>query len=194
MTSSGATTGNDQLFGGKGNDKAYGGTGNDGLSGDVGNDKMEGGDGNDALDGGDGDDGLLGGAGLDLLNAGAGNDDLDGGDGKDQLFGGDGDDDLTGGTGDDDMTGGAGADRFNFLSFTSGRDTIHDFIVGVDKLVISMSAYGFTTVQDIIDNYTSSSGGDTQIDLSKNGDDFPRIILLDVANTNGLAGSIELAP
>jgi Ca2+-binding RTX toxin-like protein len=74
-------------------------------------------DGNDTLIGGDGNDTLIGGAGDDLLIGGAGNDLLIGGDGNDTLV------------------GGLGSDRF-FLSLNSGTDTILDFEIGKDLLVL----------------------------------------------------------
>jgi Ca2+-binding RTX toxin-like protein len=171
------TDGDDTILGKAGNDKLYGKDGNDKLKGDSGNDKLFGDDGNDFLYGGSGKDKLLGGLGDDLLD------------------GGEGDDTLNGGEGDDSMDGGAGRDTFLFETLSSGRDEIHNFEIGVDKIVIDASAYGFEgmTVLEFISNYVSSSGGDSAIDLSGNGDDFPRIILYGVDNGFDLEGSIVLA-
>jgi len=43
------------------------------------------------------------------------------------------------------LTGGAGADRFVFdtlLNASTNRDTITDFVVGTDKVVLSQSIFG----------------------------------------------------
>ena len=68
---------------------------------------------------------------------------IDGGAGVDTLLGSSGADALYGGAGRDVQTGGAGADRF-VLSLTtdsraaSGIDEITDFVVGADKLDLSL--------------------------------------------------------
>ncbi len=46
-------------------------------------------------------------------------------------------------------------------------------------------------MQDVLDN-CSSSGGDSAIDLSKTGADFPRVILLGLDDYNKLANDIVL--
>ena len=97
---------------------------------------------------------------------------------------------MVGGTGDDFMTGGAGADSFVFAK-GSGRDFVLDFTDNVDTIFIDGSDFGFNSVQEILDNCTSS-GGDSAIDLSKNGDDAPRIILLGLDDYNKLANDIVL--
>ena len=138
---------------------------------------MQGGTGNDRLTGGEGDDILLGEQGIDILN---------GGNGIDRLVGGDGNDFLT---------GGAGADHFTFVvsaagTVASGRDDVMDFEDDVDTIYIDKD-FGFATVQDVLDN-CSSSGGDSAIDLSKNGDDVPRIVLYGLDDYNKLANDIVL--
>ncbi|EIM25504.1 M10 family metallopeptidase [Microvirga lotononidis] len=79
-----------------------------------------GGSGNDSLTGNDGANSLKGGAGADKLNGLGGADILDGGAGADTL------------------TGGAGADIFDFKSVNdslpNSRDTIQDFMRGVDHI------------------------------------------------------------
>jgi Ca2+-binding RTX toxin-like protein len=60
---------------------------------------------------------------------------LNGDDGNDILYGGKGDDLLTGGLGIDTLIGGMGVDKF-LLSTNSGTDTITDFEVGKDLLVL----------------------------------------------------------
>ncbi len=90
--------------------------------------------GDDVVFGGAGGDSLTGGDGYDRLYGGADNDTLDGGAGADK---------LKGDTGDDTLTGGAGADHFVFAAYASegsgfsGHDTITDFNVAEDKLLIT---------------------------------------------------------
>ncbi len=115
----------------------------DTINGTGEQDVLDGGWGNDVLNGLGGNDKLTGGLGNDTLNGGAGTDTLIGGDGKDVLIGGDGNDILIGGDDMDIMTGGAGADIFRFEvkgdSLTSSsRDVITDFVVGQDKIDLSM--------------------------------------------------------
>jgi serralysin len=59
---------------------------------------------------------------------------LDGGGSNDTLSGGAGADRLLGGAGLDSLTGGADADTFVFTSVFDGRDTITDFVSGIDRL------------------------------------------------------------
>lgn len=170
----------DKLYGGLGDDFLRGGAGNDLLLGDAGNDRLYGDEGLDSLKGGIGDDRLFGGAGKDSLVGNVGND---------RLFGEIGNDFLSGGDGDDDLYGGGGKDKFEF-NVGSGRDIIYDFKDNIDTLYIDRD-FGFTSVAQVLD-YASSSGGDSAIDLSKNGDDSPRIILLGLDNANKLADDIVL--
>ena len=85
----------------------------------------------------------------------AGNDTLIGGKGVDILIGGVGDDQLVGGRGNDVLIGKAGADQFLFDSGKSfkrkdfGRDTIRDFVVGTDKIVLAQTTFGDITANDI---------------------------------------------
>ncbi|NJS11979.1 MAG: hypothetical protein HC789_17185 [Microcoleus sp. CSU_2_2] len=120
------TNDDDILTGGSGNDVLMGMRGNDYLDGTLGNDSLFGGKGNDILLGGGGDDALFGGRGADILN---------GGDGNDILLAGKGNDLLTGGLGTDTLTGGNGNDKF-LLATNAGTDTITDFEVGKDLLVL----------------------------------------------------------
>ena len=153
-------TGNDTLEGGRGADTAEGGLGDDGLSGGLGADLLLGGRGNDVLDGGEGADTIdggadndqaIGGAGDDSLFGASGNDSLDGGDGndtlaggaqRDTLAGGDGQDRLVGGDGQDRLVGGADADVFVLGGTTASRDTIADFVSGLDSLEVSLALFG----------------------------------------------------
>jgi Ca2+-binding RTX toxin-like protein len=87
-------------------------------------------------------------SGNDLLFGGNGADFLSGNLGNDTIYGEDGNDILTGGSGDDWLFGGDGADSFTFQSnrpFQAddfGLDTIGDFQAGVDKLILSQTAFG----------------------------------------------------
>ncbi|MEG3944189.1 S8 family serine peptidase, partial [Microcoleus sp. w2-18aC4] len=107
-------------------DRILGTNGDDTLTGDSPNNVLLGLRGNDSLDGAVGNDTLFG---------GKGNDTLLGSSGDDVLFGNRGDDLLNGGLGSDSLTGGNGVDKF-LLSTNSGTDTITDFEVGKDLLVL----------------------------------------------------------
>ena len=99
-------------------------------------------DGNDIIRGGPGDDGLNGGPGNDTLN-------------------GDGDSDLLiGDEGDDTMDGGLGFDFFTFAS-GSGVDTILNFSLVEDIVVISTGLNGseIATEQDILDILQDTPSG-----------------------------------
>ncbi|MEQ1578311.1 MAG: calcium-binding protein [Hyphomicrobium sp.] len=155
------------------------------LAGTAGNDQLIGLGGNDTLTGKAGDDRLDGGSGKDKLLGGAGNDTLKGGSGNDTLNGGSDGGDFEH---HDTLFGGAGADRFYF-SAGGGRDDIMDFQDNVDTIYISKSY--FSTIQDVLDN-CSSSGGDSAIDLSGTGADSPRIVLYGLDDYNKLADDIVL--
>jgi large repetitive protein len=157
-----ADLGDDQVLGGDGNDFIEGGQGGDLIDGGAGNDTIDGGSENDAVKGGDGADVITGGAGSDALqgNAGddalignadadvldgcSGNDSLTGGDGNDTLYGGSGNDVLDGGLGNDLISGGAGTDRIT-LAAANGVDTVVNFTLGEDTLVLT----GGLTVEQI---------------------------------------------
>jgi serralysin len=153
------------------------------LIGTVNIDQLYGGGGNDTLKGLASNDLLVGGLGNDLLLGGAGNDTLKGGTGNDILNGG-----SDGGQfpNVDHLFGGAGADKFIFGP-GGGRDDIMDFQDNVDTIFISKQY--FTTVRQVLNN-CSSSGGDSAIDLSKNGDDSPRIVLYNLDDFHKLANDI----
>ena len=124
----------DGMSGGDGADIINGGGGFDNISGDQGRDLLIGDGGFDALNGGSGSDRLLGGAGRDTLKGDGGNDRLAGQKGKDTLIGG---------RGDDSLTGGGGKDTFQFRK-GHGNDTITDFTIGVDKVIIGLGANRFS--------------------------------------------------
>ncbi|MEG4349709.1 calcium-binding protein, partial [Microcoleus sp. LAD1_D3] len=127
--------GNDLLFGLDGNDWMNGNQGNDLTDGGIGDDTLYGGKGFDTLTGGAGNDFLSGNRGEDILIGEKGDDTLYGGQGNDILLGGQGNDFLSGDLGDDTLVGDVGSDRF-LLSTNSGIDTIADFEVGQDLLVL----------------------------------------------------------
>ncbi|MBD2682710.1 MULTISPECIES: calcium-binding protein [Nostoc] len=148
-----AGNGNDIVFGRDSNDTLKGGAGIDGLYGDDGNDFLYGEEGIDYLYGATGNDYLKGGTGDDFLADDAGNDTLDGGDGDDFLDPGPGNDLLLGGAGNDIITGGAGKyadtlfggagkDAFSFVEPGQGIDTIGDFNVTEDAIVVTASGFG----------------------------------------------------
>ncbi|MEG5031259.1 hypothetical protein QUB51_29590, partial [Microcoleus sp. AT8-A3] len=148
---------NDLIYGGKANDLIHGDQGDDSIYGGDGSDELCGGEGNDTIygdradnrgvsvrangqqdcvNGGDGDDLLYGNEGQDTINGDAGSDTLIGGKDNDILNGGSGDDWLFGDLGEDTLIGGMGSDRY-VLSADGGIDTVINFEVGVDKLVLT---------------------------------------------------------
>jgi hypothetical protein len=136
--------------GGAGEDTLYGGLFADTLNGNDGNDYLFGNLGNDRLNGGNGSDVLFGDLGNDVLNGGAG------------------DDWLFGGLGSDTLTGGAGADRFHF-GRAGGSDTITDFNVAEDRLVLDGLSVRSTRVADVnrdgINDTTLSLSAGTSVTL-----------------------------
>jgi VCBS repeat-containing protein len=83
---------------------------------------------------------LQGSNGPDVLVGARGNDLIAGANGADRLDGGAGDDRLAGGRGGDVMTSGSGRDVF-VLEADSGRDTVTDFAVGVDRLELAGAGF-----------------------------------------------------
>jgi Ca2+-binding RTX toxin-like protein len=168
------------LFGRLGNDVIVGGNSRDFAFGSLGNDFIDGRGGNDTLIGGFGKDTLDGGAGDDYLNGGLGNDSLMGGAGRDTLVAAAGNDVLSGGGGDDRLFGAAGADRFLFdpSNVGEGKDSIADFKLGQDKIVLNsadilradpdlVAASGDPTLLDATDFDADSSW---DVVASKDGD------------------------
>ncbi|MBD2504400.1 cadherin-like domain-containing protein [Anabaena azotica] len=103
---------------------------------------------NSVVDLGGGDDTFNGGVGSDNVSGDDGNDSLFGGDGDDKLDGGLGDDILIGGKGRDTLIGGAGQDSFYVrLPVVGDFDTINDFTITDDKIVISQAEFGLN--QDV---------------------------------------------
>jgi len=100
------------------------------IQGSDHNDRLAGNNDLNWLFGGDGDDRIYGRGGDDVIEGRADNDFLDGGANDDELSGGEGNDTLTGGT---------GADTFKFTQAYGGTDTVTDFEVGVDSIVIDIA-------------------------------------------------------
>lgn len=196
--------GNDILVGGNDNDVLNGGPGNDRLLGQQGDDRMVGEAGNDKLIDFFGNNSMIGGAGNDLLYDGAGNSILYGGTGDDRLIGSVGHDRLYGASGDDILNGGNGNDFIagdqgrDYLVGGNGwdsfifrkdmeRDTIADFTVGQDRLMMTVElTHGITNPSQIISQYASISSGKVVFDFGA-GD---QIILANFTNTSSLAESI----
>jgi len=88
------------------------------------------------------DDTISGSNGKDILSGSSGNDSLSGGTGNDALYGNLGNDTLTGGGNLDYLSGGAGNDSFVFYSPTLGLDTIADFSVADDTILVKASGFG----------------------------------------------------
>ncbi|MBI4785156.1 MAG: DUF4347 domain-containing protein [Oscillatoriophycideae cyanobacterium NC_groundwater_1537_Pr4_S-0.65um_50_18] len=162
--------GRDQISGGLGRDRIFGGRGADTLSGARGNDVIYGDTGNNVLKGGLSDDRLYGGRNQDSINGNNGKDVLLGRNGADTLKGGLGDDRLNGGVGNDvligvrgrdTLAGGKGRDQFVYYAFTDAGDTITDFQVGQDRIVLSSLFTG--------SNYGSSNAFRSYVKLSQLG-------------------------
>ena len=161
-----AGLGDDSLDGGSGNETGYGGDGFDALIGGIGNDTMGGGADNDTLSAGEGDDVFFGGGSNDTIDGEAGNDTLYGGSGDDTLNGGAGSDTLYGGGGNDLLSGCADADGFAFVE-GSGIDTISDFMLGTDKIVLdSALAGGLSTGSAVVSSFGSLSDGNAVLSFS----------------------------
>ncbi|PSN15619.1 hypothetical protein C7293_06475 [filamentous cyanobacterium CCT1] len=76
------------------------------------------------------------------INGGAGHDRLVGSVNSDTLLGGWGDDTLIGGKGADTLTGNEGSDSFRFDHLAQAGDTITDFVVADDQILIRTAGFG----------------------------------------------------
>lgn len=83
---------------------------------------------------------------------------INGTNGKDNLVGTAGKDTITGGRGTDTLTGGASADKFVYNSTLEGVDTITDFTLGSDSLVITalLASVGYTGNNPVGAGYLST--------------------------------------
>ncbi|MCZ8190805.1 MAG: calcium-binding protein, partial [Microcystis sp. LE19-338.1B] len=113
--------------------------------------------------GNNGNNVITGNSGANLLSGLDGNDSLNGGNGNDTLLGGNGDDTLVGGTGNDSLTGGSGRDFFRYNSRTEGIDTIADFNVLDDTILVSRSGFsGGLTVGTLLNTqFTTGTSATT---------------------------------
>jgi Ca2+-binding RTX toxin-like protein len=151
-----------------------GGGGADLFALDSGGDAFFGDGGNDVLSGDQGNDLLFGGAGNDTLNGNASND---------TLYGGAGADNLTGGNGDDTFVFGAALGASNV-------DTVTDFTVGNDVILLVSDAYGpFAALAD------SGTLATNQFDFAGAGVDANTRVIYDSAtgalsyDVDGLGGT-----
>ena len=120
---------------------------------------------------------IYGFAGNDSIVGSAKDDWLFGGAGNDTINGGSGDDWIEGGLGVDSMTGGAGADIFVFKgtiggagsdSFSGSGDSVTDFVIGTDKILVVGSNIGNFSVGSNVTGDTSSPF-EYRADLDANG-------------------------
>ncbi len=93
--------------------------------------------------------------------------------GRDTLTGTDGSDVITGLQGGDVLTGGGGNDEFVYTSLMDAGDSITDFEVGVDKLVLSevLASVGYLGENAIADKYIrlTASGSGTLVEIDPDG-------------------------
>jgi peroxidase len=112
---------------------------------------------------GDADNNFIFGAdGHDILRGYRGDDDLQGGNGKDKLIGG---------AGSDVLSGGNGRDTFVFHARDSGHDTITDFDLGLDKLVIRAANWRKIDVSEVGADVVLALGAESSIKLVGLADD-----------------------
>lgn len=146
------------------------------------------------------DNTITGNTNINILSGSGGSDSLYGLAGNDVLYGGEGSDTLIGGIGNDGLTGGAGSDIFWFnaaANVSTNKDTITDFVAGVDKLQLSKSI--FTT----IGNTGSFSVSDARFWASDSGlahDPDDRLVynttsgtLIYDSNGSGASGAVVIA-
>jgi Ca2+-binding RTX toxin-like protein len=175
-------TGGDTLTGGDGNDSLDGGSDSDWLGGDAGNDTLRGGSGSDTVSyadltsGGvtiDFSAGVIGGgaAAGDTFDSienvyGTGFTDVIVGSAGGTVWGGHGDDLLTASAGGGTLVGGEGGDSLKdgsdatvtrfVLEWGAGADSILEFDVGQDKLVVDTRAFGLGSTLGFA--FTSGAG------------------------------------
>ncbi len=177
--------------GNAGNNLLNGTANDDRLSGLAGKDTLIGKSGDDKLYGGSGNDLLVGHAGKDSLYGGSGRDTLVGNEGNDRLFGGAGRDVLDGGDFNSTLSGGFGEDVFRFTTGTR-KAFILDFKDNVDTIHLDSDLFPGLTKQQIIEQFVTSSGGDTTINLSET-DDQQRIVILGLDNGFKLSNDLILS-
>jgi hypothetical protein len=116
--------------------------------------------------------------------------------GRDTIIGTEGNDTIIGGVGGDRLTGGAGYDKFVYTNIRDSGDTITDFKVGTDKIVLtqlldSLVFGGYNGTNAIADNYikvvqgTSTNNFSVQLDADgPGGDIFRPFITVNLASTS----------
>jgi len=132
-----------------------------------------------------------------VLRGTDGNDIISGLEGRDTLFGGPGNDVLIGGLDSDRLIGGFGSDRFVFNNFNERTDTIVDFNVRQDALVLSnlFSLQGDKGIDPIADGYVQfvQDGSSTRVQVDPDGvGDFPftTIAILDNVRSQSLTATV----
>ena len=149
---------------------------------------------------------LVGASPAEVLNGAGGRDLIFGGGGEDTINGGAGDDLITGGGAKDALTGSLGADVFVFRSVSdstaaaAGRDTIYDFVAGIDRIDLSVidaditsyanNAFVFSGLGATAGAGTlaySAAGGNTliQADVDGGGADFSILLAGNITLTAG---------
>uniref|UniRef100_A0AAN0NJH5 M10 family metallopeptidase C-terminal domain-containing protein n=1 Tax=Yoonia rhodophyticola TaxID=3137370 RepID=A0AAN0NJH5_9RHOB len=146
------SSGDNRIEGNRGDDDHYGGAGNDYILGSTGVDFFDGGDGIDTID-------FSYSSGAFTINLAASNavfsggtveqvvdfENIVGGSGDNGLIGSDAANVINGMSGNDTLTGGGGADYFAFGA-NFGTDTITDFEIFHDRIVIDISALDFANL------------------------------------------------
>ncbi|RJX66497.1 hypothetical protein DZ860_20365, partial [Vibrio sinensis] len=132
----------------------------------AGDDKVYGQGGMDAIDGESGNDQLYGGAGVDALRGGLGNDILVGGDDEDIFIWGD-----------------EGEERIG------EHDTIKDFEVGIDKIVLEELFDDSSSMSDLLEHISidkpSGPNGDVILHLTDDDDDEAIDVTITLENNDG---------
>lgn len=114
--------------------------------------------------------------------------------GRDTIASGNGDDIINGGTDGDQLTGGSGRDRFVYESFGDRGDTIADFNVKQDALVLTglFKEIGYEGVDPIEDGYLQfvQQGLNTAVQIDPDGVDgvspFRTLVVLENVKTQDI--------
>ncbi|MGE4326645.1 MAG: calcium-binding protein [Pseudodonghicola sp.] len=134
------------------------------------------------------DDIFVGNADRNFFSSGEGDDKLFGKSGNDTLIGGVGGDILDGGKGKDRLTGGSDADAFIF-SKGYGKDTITDFELGVDTLILDHHLWkGDLTESQVIGKFASFDGDGILLDFGKH-----ELKLEGIFNARSIIDDIQIA-
>jgi Ca2+-binding RTX toxin-like protein len=108
-----------------------------------------------------------------IITGNGGKNTLAGDNGDDLLIGGAGNDTLIGGLGNDRLTGGSDRDQFVYNSIAEAADTITDFDITQDKLVLRplLRSLEYTGKDPIANGYLRlvQTGTQTQVQIDQNG-------------------------